>query len=155
MSLVFSGLVWVEPGRLGSWQSVLGWTGRFSGQESGPTHTNTHTLMEYVNEEEISCLGETRAQPRLATLSGRVLLLIAPSFSFSITLYPGPSFSCFLCLLNRPNQIPLFLLVLFILVSTGKIDLTQGHWGDVIFFPLTFSISNHIILIIWSRGLTS
>lgn len=39
MSLVFTGLVWVETGRLGSWQSVLGWTGRLSGQESGPTHT--------------------------------------------------------------------------------------------------------------------
>lgn len=83
--------------------------------------------MEYVNEEEISCLGETRAQPRLTALSGRVLLLIAPSFSFSITLYPGPSFSCFLCLSDGPNQIPLFLLVLFILVSAGKIDLTRGH----------------------------
>lgn len=151
MSLVFTGLVWVETWRLGFWQSVLGWTQRLSGQESGPTHTET--LMEYVNEEEISCLGEIRAQPRLTALSGRVL--IAPSFSFSITLYPGPSFSCFLCLSNRPNQIPLLLLVLFTLVSAGKIDLTQGHCGDVIFFLLTFSILNHILLIIWSRGLTS
>lgn len=119
------------------------------------TDAHTKTLMEYVNEEEISCLGETRAQPRLTALSGRVLLLIGPSFSFSITLYPGPSFSYFLCLPNGPNQIALLLLVLFTLVSAGKIDLTRGHWGDVIFFPLTFSISNHIILIIWSRGLTS
>lgn len=42
------------------------------------TQRERETLMEYVNEEEISCLGETRAQPRLTALSGRVLLLIAP-----------------------------------------------------------------------------
>jgi len=104
--------------------------------------------MEYVNEEEISCLIETKSSAK----THRTVWQCSPPhraiiFIFNYAL-PGSIMFLLLCLSNRPNQIPVLLLMLFTLVSAGKIDLTQGHCGDVIFFLLTFSILNHILLII-------